>query len=321
MRKNLIAVCILLNVVLTLNAKEIPAELEGVELYDWLTHDGIFDPKIDDKTIQSVLEHGLFNDDKDISNAAIGTIIRYLAIVSARRRQPSEDEPLIARDLHGIEGLRALLVDTWNHEHKQNPNFISEMNNSDWLDMFETRNERVVARLDKVWLGIPNSLAILYPKDSEVHDILWKTYDPKQVFQMLIRLEDGEFETKKATDFRIEMLLDENTPHFAIAAAARGLGLFRSDEGLEALLTRLKNTEKTTDAIAHIIEAIVAHGEKAVPFADLLRSTADQYTLISNDTLTRPTGYNSNHVIGLKYRVQVALQKLEELEESHDNEE
>ena len=312
---------ILLCIVLTANAKEIPAHLEGVELYDWLSYEGIYDPEIDNELVNEVLEEALFGDDSDISNAAIGAIGWYVARLRTERWQPLEDDPLADRDLQSIPGFRKFLVESWTEEYEKNPNYIADMTDTDWSNTWEVRNERTVIRLDKVWMTIPGILASLFPKDSDVHDILWKTYDPRQIYQMLSRLEAGEFTTIKATDFRIEVLLNEEAEHFEIATAARGLGLFQSKKGLDALLTRLRNKEEPTTAIAHIVEAIVAHGTKAVPFADLVRSTVERYNLVKSYTMERPAYYNSNHVVGMVYRVQIALRKLKELEESHEDEE
>lgn len=319
MLKYCLLVFVLLGTVLSVNAKGIPKKLKGVELYDWLSWEGIYDPEIDNEAIRKALEKGLFGDDEDVANAAILTIGWYAARVNWESRQPIEDDPLVVRDVQDIPGLRKFLVDRWSEKYEENPNYIAEMNDSDAFDRSEERNGRQITRLDKVWMSIPNMLATLYPKDSEVHEIIWKAYNPKQDFQMLSRLDAGEFNTQKAIDFRIKVLLDGKTTDHNIAAAARGLGLFQSDEGLEALLARARNTEKRTSAMAHIIEAIVAHEEKAVPFADLLRRTAEIYDLTTNRKLQRPSHYNSTHTIGQQYRVQQALQKLKELEEAQED--
>lgn len=320
MLKYCLLVIVLLGMVLSANAKDIPKKLKGVELYDWLSWDGIYDPSIDNESIRKALEKGLFGDDEDVANAAINTIGWYAARVNIESRQPSEDDPLVVRDVQDIPGLRKFLVDRWSEKYEENPNYISEMNESDTFDRYEDRNGRQMTRLDKVWMSIPNMLATLFPKDSEVHEIIWKAYNPKQDLQMLSRLDAGEFNTQKAIDFRIMVLLDGETADHNIAAAARSLGLFQSEKGLEALLTRARNKEDRTSAMAHIIEAIVAYEEKAVPFADLIRSTAQTYDLTTDRELQRPSRYNSTHMIGRQYRVQMALQKLKELEEAHEEE-
>ena len=319
MRKNFHLVFLLLLFTLCSCVQEIPAHLEGVELYDWLSYEGIYDPKIDNELVNEVLEEALFGDDSDLANAAIGAIGWYVARLVTERWQPLEDDPLADRDFGSISGLRKFLINSWTEEYEKNPDYIADMSDADWTNTLEVRNERTLYRLDKVWMTIPGILASLFPKDSEVHDILWKVYDPSQNLQMLSRLEAGEFSTIKATDFRIDVLLSEETGHFEKAIAARGLGLFPSEKGFDALLTRLKNKEEPTTAIAHIIEAIVAHGTKAVPFADLVRNTADHYNLVKSYKLDRPAYYNADHIGGRDYRVQIALQKLKELEESQSD--
>ncbi|MYD46408.1 MAG: hypothetical protein F4W92_08660 [Gammaproteobacteria bacterium] len=298
-------------------SNQIPADLEGVELYDWLSFEGLYDPSIDNKTILQLLEEGLFNDNQRIVNATLETIAWYAARVRIERWQPSEDDPLVERDVLSIAGLRKFLVDTWNREFKENPNFISEASDTDQLNSVESGNYRVLRHVNDAWTIIPGILSVLYPKDVEVHEIIWQAYNPKQDLQMLTRLEDGGFDSKRTTDYRIQMLLDEKSPHFVVAMAARGLGLYRSDDGLEALLIRVRDTDRRTTAIAHIVEAIVAHESKAIPYSDLLRRTAQDYDLIQNEQLERPAYFNATHLIGREFRIQTALLKLQELEEKH----
>lgn len=315
--KYCLQVVVLLGLVLSANAKEIPADLEGVELYDWLLTEGLFDPLLDNKSIHEVLVKGLYSHDEDVTNAAINAIGWYVVRAALERRRLTKEDPVVERDLQDILGLRKLLLDRWNREYDKNPEYISEITDSDQVDFYEMRNDRYFMRLDKVWMGIPETLALLYPTDMEIAELTWKAYDDWRGFQMLIRLDESVSRAEQNTHFRIEMLW--NNPHSVVVAAVRGLGLFQSDEGLAALVMRLKNVEEPTDAIAHIIEAIVAHGEKALPFANLLRHTAETNGLVTEEQLQRPAHYNSTHTIGRKYRVQIALQKLKEFEDAQED--
>ena len=98
-------------------------------------------------------------------------------------------------------------------------------------------------------------------------------YDPQDKQRLLRALNAGEFDTQEARDYRIEVLSDKESEWYDARMAAIGLGRFQSDEGLKALVDRLKNPEsKWGLPISEIVEAIIAHGEKALPHENLLRA-------------------------------------------------
>lgn len=158
---------------------------------------------------------------------------------------------------------------------------------------------------------------MLYPKDSDVHSIVWEARDPNNVTQLLRRLDIGQFATKKDQDLRVSVLLDKNTSDDDIAIAALGLGKFRSDEGLKALVSRLEGSRKRpTNAVGHIVEAVVEYGNDCLPHAELLRKTGRRLGIDDQvgARFTRPEYYGLTPDIGKRYRIQVALEKLDEIE-------
>lgn len=290
----------------------IPADLEGTELYDWLGFEGIYDSDLDNDTVINVLEKGLFSDDPDIVAAALNAINWYTSWVGWDSRSPEEPRPL-DRELQRISGLKALLVDTWQKGFAENPGFDA----SQGPDMIEIRNGRAVLKSDSVWTLIPNILAVLYPKDPDGHEIIWESKGPNGSDSLILLLNLGEYSSNKDQELRISVLLDRKVDARHTAEAARGLGLFRSKEGLEALVSRLEDSARyPTNAVGHLVEAVVEYGEECLPYAELLRKTSrrlqiDEQIGVRYD---KPRGYGVTPEVGKRYRIQVALEKLDELE-------
>lgn len=297
-----------------LGTEPIPEHLEGVELYDWLGVEGIWEAALEDETVLELISDGVFHDDSDISYAAIGAIGLYTGRVEMESWvQTGAEFPHY--NIQDIPELKDFLLEVWDRESNANPHFKTEAYFAELLDI---RNDRMVSRLDRVWIQIPGMLATIFPKDPDVLKVLWDAMLPNQYGQMLRNLDVGEFNTEEAIDFRVRCLMDTEMADTTVARAARGLGRFQSKKGFDALLRRLNDTENRTSAIAHIIEAIVMYGEEAVPHADRLRSVASLYNLRTEDgvQLSKPNGYNTTHLIGMKYRTHLALDALQKLEDS-----
>lgn len=290
----------------------VPADLEGTELYDWLGFEGIYDPDLDNDTVINILEKGLFSDDPDIVAAALNAINWYISWVGWDSKSPEEPRPL-DRELQKISGLKALLVDTWQKGIAENPDFDA----SQGLDMVEIRNGRAVLNSKSVWTLIPNILAVLYPKDPDGYEIIWESKGSNGFDSLVLLLNLGEYSSKKDQELRISVVLDRNVEARHTAEAARGLGLFRSKEGLEALVSRLEESAKYhTNAVGHLVETVVEYGNDCLPYAELLRKTGrrlqiDEQIGVRYD---RPRGYGVTPEVGKRYRIQVALEKLDELE-------
>lgn len=295
-----------------LPAKDIPADLEGTELYDWLGYEGIYDPELENDTVIETLERGLSSKDSEIVSAALNAINWYASWVGWDSRSPEEPRPL-DRELQRISGLKALLVDMWQEEFAENSDFHANQG----LDMMEIRNGRAVFKSESVWQLIPNVLAVLYPKDPEGHEIIWESKNPNSAASLLLLLNLGKYSSKKDQELRISVLLDRTVEVTLTAEAARGLGLFRSKEGLEALVSRLEESAKyPTNAVGHLVEAVVEYGNDCLPHAELLRKTGRRLQIDEQigTRYDKPKGYGTTPGLGKRYRIQVALEKLDELE-------
>lgn len=134
---------------------------------------------------------------------------------------------------------------------------------------------------------------------------------------MLLLLNLGEYSSNKDQELRISVLLDRTVEARHTAEAARGLGLFRSKEGLEALVSRLEESAKySTNAVGHLVEAVVEYGNDCLPHAELLRETGRRLQIDEQigTRYDKPKGYGATPELGKRYRIQVALEKLDELE-------
>lgn len=134
----LVASMLLIGFCTFLPAKDIPAELEGTELYDWLGYEGIYDPELENDTVIEILEKGLSSEDSEVAGAAINAIVFYTSWIDVDSWIPGEPRP-IDRELQRIPGLKKLLVETWEREFARNPSF---QDNRDLDEGMEFRNGR-----------------------------------------------------------------------------------------------------------------------------------------------------------------------------------
>ncbi len=293
------------------------SQLSGVELYDWLGTDGYYTEDFSDEELQELVEEGLANDDRDIVNATIGSLSWY-AVHSLTQRDES-GKPRFDRGLQSVPGLKQTLMDVWRANKNEDTYPLTE---EDFDNSVEFRNEQLVPvpTLEFAWSFIPSTLAALFPKDQEVHEILWDGYDPENPATILDWLNRGQFTTEKATKLRLELL--NEVSGLAPIYAAVGLGFTESDDALAALVDRLEKDPWNRVLVAHLIDSIVAHGKSAIPHLTLLRKAAQESDLLPTDgeTLVLPEGYGIKADIGIEYRTQQAIRKLEEMVENSSDE-
>ncbi|MXW06596.1 MAG: hypothetical protein F4X56_00660 [Gammaproteobacteria bacterium] len=292
-------------------------QLAGVELYDWLGTDGYYTEDFSNDELQKLVAEGLASADPDIVNATIGSLSWY-AVHSLTQRDELGN-PRFDRGLQSVPGLKQSLIDVWRANKNEDTYPLTE---EDFENSVEYRNEQLVPvpTLEFAWSFVPSMLAALFPKDQEVHEVLWDGYDPENPTTMLDWLNRGRFTTEKATKLRLELLnaTDDLSPIYA----AIGLGFTESADALAALVDRLETDPGDRVLLAHLIDSIVAHGVRAIPHLDLLRKTAQEFDLLpeEGETLVRPEGYGIKADIGIEYRTQQAIRKLEDFVENDSEE-
>ena len=306
----------------------------------WMKSEEINDPELTNEQVNEIVARGIYSDDVAEVEDTLRMLLDY--VTKVRRDMEYFTNPPLQRKLHQIPGLKNLLIRTWREyratEKNQNGN-SSQVHNEESLQN---------------WHGIPNILIVLFPNDDEVHDIVWEIHDARYPQDTLMRLNIGRFNNAKANSYRIQSLfidpsevtigvLDEDqniiyrkggSEALPLAneihrLAALGLGICQTDEGFEALVERLDNLEGPPDPRnpgyedviarrlgAFVMEAIVAHGEKALPYYKKLKRVGARMGLSTDVKVEKP---NKNDFIGTwsptwsQYRFHNALKNLDRL--------
>ena len=291
------------------------SKLTGKELYVWLEKKAMSDADVSNARIHELVVDGLFSDDQAIVDSTLAALALHTNY--AADNVWIKGKPRLDRRLQDIPGIYDFLIELWKRNWRESDGVMPVVKylSDDIRVQFETSEDPNEIRqfLNSVsfapqpsWVVIPHILGNLFAKDPQVHDILWDAlYDPQDKQRLLRALNAGEFDTQEARDYRIEVLSDKESEWYDARMAAIGLGRFQSDEGLKALVDRLKNPEsKWGLPISEIVEAIVAHGEKALPHEDLLRRYA-------NNPLSVATTREE------KQRLELALKLLDHLVHHH----
>ena len=259
---------------------------------------------------RKLVADGLANDDPEIMSATIGSLAWYA--LHTLTQKDASGKPKFDRGLTTVPDLKQSLIDVWRANKNEESYPLSE---EDVENSVEFRNERLVLTHGFVWSYVPPTLAALFPKDQVVHELLWDGYDPENPTSMLDWLNRGQFTTDEATKLRLKLL--SSVEGWAPVFAAIGLAFTETDAALVALVERLEQDPGDRVVRAYLIDSIVAHGTRAIPHLEVLESAAREADLLppEGSTLVRPEGYGIAMDVGVEYRVQQALQELEELKQ------
>ena len=123
-----------------------------------------------------------------------------------------------------------------------------------------------------LWMGCLTALAVHFPGDPFVHDLLLDSMDDigdvKGLHNVVLRsLNVGLFDTEAADEIRLNSL-QHGSPSIVIHAA-RGIALTRPKDGLQALVSNLGRRD---GALFHIVEAIESYGSDAALYVERLKS-------------------------------------------------
>ena len=292
-----------------------PSTLSGVDLYDWLGIDGYYTDDYSDAELQKLVAEGLANEDSNVVSATIGSLAWYA--VHFFTQTDESGNPRFDRGLNKVPNLKQTLIDVW-HKNKTEDSY--PLTEEDVDNSIEFRNELLVLTHDFAWSYVPPILAALFPKDTEVHTVIWDGYDPDNPANILDWLNRGQFTTDEATKLRLELLTAVDGPSPVLAAI--GLGFTETNAALNALVERLEKDPGNRVLRAHLIDSIAAHDERAIPHIELLKSAAQEADLLPPDgsILVRPEGYGIGTEVGIEYRTQQALQHLQKLEDQSSEE-
>lgn len=235
-------------------------EIDAIELFDWIGHDGVEDSSLSDLQIFKAIQSGLSNSDSRVVSATVGALA-WVAAYAHLRTDDRRSTQKISRNVGSIPGIKEFLLHLWETEFQQNS---SPWIGTDTTKFVEIRNSKTVWRAEWAWLTIPAILATFFPKDSDIEEVLWQAHNPQHPELLLSLLNVGEFESKQANNFRVQTLFNPNVPSFATVQAIESLGKFRSDDGLAALVSRLTRTETDYDLANTILMSIATYSEAEI---------------------------------------------------------
>ena len=243
------------------------------ERYLWLGRKGIFDTKAPNSMVHEMLSQGLEHEDPKIVHCAISAIVFYTGRASDLT---TNGHPLpIDRQLGKLPGLYDQLIGLWEEGWEAAGGVLPESKYSStgrerWVDKTECLAP------DPVWTSLALPMATLFPGDDKVYDIIWKVLPQRGPGSLLVGLFEGKFNNPKDQQFRIDLLKNKETQLYWSSIAARSLGDFPAEQGLETLATVLeeKSLKWGTPQFV-IVEAMMKYEAEAVPYIPLMRDTLE----------------------------------------------
>ena len=153
---------------------------------------GINDPSLSNVDVNEQIAELLFSDDSEKVEEGLTQLnayVEFLSIGIVKResvRQYCETSPAspVLRSFSFDVGVKKFASPTGSRlDFKRHPMLMSK------------------------WTTIPFILAIVFPGDSEVHEVIWERHEPSQPGGTLNALTIGRFATPDATALRIEVLV------------------------------------------------------------------------------------------------------------------
>lgn len=242
------------------------SNLEQIELFDWIGHKGVEDPSWSDERIFKAIQRGLSHKSSDVVNATIGAMA-WIAAYADLQLEDRRSTQRVVRNIGNLPGIKEYLISRWNEEYRDNSNpWIG----SERTKFVELRNSKTVWKAEWAWLTIPAILATFFRQDPEVVEILWQSHNPRHPELLLSLLNVAHVETVKANEFRIQILFDQSVTAFATVLAIESLGRFRSDDGLAALISRLRRDDTPSDIASLLLVSIGSYGDRIKPYQNIL---------------------------------------------------
>lgn len=264
-------------------SQEIPQSLQGIELYDWIGHQAIWDVEVTNATLNSALEAGLNSEDRDIQSATLGALA-WISVYKSMNLS-AQDRFYVPRTVEQIPDLKEKLIQIWEQNRKQQPNAWlqaeSDTTSSDTDAVFvEIRNGRTVWKAPWAWLTIPAVLVTFFPQDPVVHDIVWDAQHPQQPLLTLTLLDVGKFTSTKATEFRIKCLTKKHGSVQLQLRATLGLGRFQSPLGLAALVSLIQRDDVSHNVVAVALESIATYPDAMKLYAEQINGVLERLDFV-----------------------------------------
>lgn len=242
----------------------------------WLERDGIFDPEVPNTEVHALLTKGLYHRDPKIVACSISVIFWYVAIsdTAAIMRKPRP----IDRQLADIPGIYDLFIGLWDEGWTKSGGTPPDLQPSPEIfgDRLVNKTDCILTDREPVWVSLMSPLVYIFPGDERVHEIVWKTMPQVNPDGLLSVLHEGKFDTPNSQQHRIDILTNPETEEISATLAAESLGVFRSEDGLEALVTVLETGIPVYVPIKMtIVDSMIKYEEDAVPYIALMQQTLD----------------------------------------------
>ena len=243
----------------------------NLKTYIWLEREGMFDPEVPTSKVHDLLTRGLYHQDPEIFTCSISTIVWYVG-VSDTAAFLGNPRP-VDRRLGELPGLYKLFTGLWEEGWTESGGIVPDVSFPDDIeDRVRNKTGCLMSDQDPVWPSLVGSMVFLFPRDEKVHDIIWKQLPQSNPDGILSSLYEGKFNTRKDQQHRIDILTNPKTNRYDAILAAKSLGEFRAEGGVEALAKVLRE-----DILAFvppkmtIVEAMLKYEAEAVPHVALMR--------------------------------------------------
>ncbi|MCY3541644.1 MAG: hypothetical protein OXH31_07025 [Gammaproteobacteria bacterium] len=153
-------------------ADEVQTELE---ITGWLKLEHLFDEEVSNEEVHTLVSQGLKHDNPKIVENTVGAIVFF---VNLNRIQVEEQRlrlppPQVDRRLQDVPDLYDELIAMWDTNWAEADGVMPDLVHS-----IKERSETDVGSVlpQPYWVGLPLTLAYLYPGDEKVYEIIWDVY-------------------------------------------------------------------------------------------------------------------------------------------------
>lgn len=237
------------------------------ERFTQLKREYILNPDVSNQTINAMLFEGIESPDPEINKLIVQALDNLSAPLIVDHQLDRKRPSLPERTIHKVVGLKQFLIDYWTVEHARSGFNASKQLEKDLKTIadsgpfeihFDTTDPNATAEkrayLDELWqstkdqlaewISIPQILALYWPKDKDVHTLIWEYHardDGVNPHLMLGLFNIGQFVTPKANSYWTDQLVAYRTGEglhadLAISAAARGLALSHPEAAIPNLI-------------------------------------------------------------------------------------
>ena len=280
---------------------------EQLNRYTFFKESMIYDKNVPNELINSTILEGINNSDVRIRRLTLQALGVFAENVYFDPPLPTE----LQRSINEVPRLKETLLTSFRDEHMRSGYDANGQIDRDIYENWESAQLLLVDGIETVktenapqpdeireliqdrispWLRIPLILAVLWPRDMEVHELIWEYYENDRHMrstEMLTLLNAGQFDTKEANDLRMLELVSylsvEETSFVdeVISLSARGLSISHPEQAIPMLIEAgLNHINPRSDILITLSgysdEQLDPFFKELVPLALILRWTLQE---------------------------------------------